>query len=44
MSGAAVKGVKQSQIKELKKKIMHNGKSGLGGGERVGKKSAEEKP
>ena len=32
MSGAAVKEVKQSQIKELKKKIMHNGKSGLGGG------------
>lgn len=44
MSGAAVKEVKQSQIKELKKKIMHNGKSGLGGGGRVGKRSAEEKP
>ena len=26
------------------KKIKHNGKSGLGGGERVGKRSAEEKP
>jgi len=26
------------------KKVKHNGKSGLGGGERVGKRSAEEKP
>ena len=47
MRGAAVKEVKQSHTKEpneKKKKIKHNGKSGLGGGERVGKGSAEEKP
>ena len=44
MSGAAVKGVKQSQIKETIKRLKHNGKSGLGGGEGVGKRSAEEKP
>ena len=44
MRGAAVKEVKQSQTKEPNEKIKHNGKSGLGGGERVGKGSAEEKP
>ena len=44
MSGAAVKGTKQYSIKEPNKKLKPNCKSGLSGGERVGKRSAEEKP
>ena len=44
MSGAAVKGKKQYSIQETSQEIKSNCKSGLGGGERVGKRSAEEKP
>ena len=44
MSGAAVKGAKQYSIYETNKKLKTNCKSGLSGGERVGKGSAEEKP
>ena len=44
MKGAAVKGTKQYSIQGTNKKLKTNCKSGLGGGERVGKRSAEEKP
>ena len=44
MRGAAVKGPKQYSIQEINKKLKTNCKSGLRGGERVGKRSAEEKP
>jgi hypothetical protein len=44
MRGAAVKGTKQYSIQEINKKLKTNCKSGLSGGERVGKRSAEEKP
>ena len=44
MRGAAVKGTKQYAIQEKSQKLKTNCKSGLSGGERVGKRSAEEKP
>jgi len=38
MRGAAVKGTKQYSIQEINKKLKINCKSGLSGGERVGKR------